>query len=323
MAPVQFTEFLFMSKRNTILVVAGALLAVGAVAAISAPGDRGNRGGDRMFFGSWGDGLMGGKGRWSRLPMTQDEFDATTRARFARLDKNGDGVIDVSEIEATLSKRVERRGHGRGHMAQRRMRAFDTDRDGKVTKDEFTTTVRSRFAQLDLNNDGRITDEDLPPRLRGRDILASDSDMGRRGPGSRILRLLRNADANKDGVVTLDEAMAAADKRFAGLDRNKDGVIDTADRDALRTETTDYQVKRFIHRFGADADGKVTKEQFAAKAKERFARMDLNNDGTISRDERPGWRGRRDGERRAWFGRDHDDADGTPKAKGNDGQQPK
>ena len=55
------------------------------------------------------------------------------------------------------------------------MRAFDTDRDGKVTKDEFMATVRSRFAQLDLNNDGRITDEDLPPRLRGRDILASDS----------------------------------------------------------------------------------------------------------------------------------------------------
>lgn len=313
-----------MSKRNTILVVAGALLAAGAVAAISAPGDRGHRGGDRMFFGGWGDGFTGGKGRWSRLPMTQDEFDATTRARFARLDKNGDGVVDISEIEATLSKRFERRGDGRGKMAQRRMRAFDTDRDGKVTKDEFMTTVRSRFAQFDLNNDGRITDEDLPPRLRGRNILASDSGSGR-GPGRRLLRLMRNADANKDGVVTLDEAMAAADKRFAGLDRNKDGVIDTADRDALRAETVAYGAKRFIHRFGADADGKVTKEQFAAKAKERFARMDINNDGTISRDERPGWRGRHHGERRGWFGRgrDNDDADVSPKTKGGDSQQPK
>jgi Ca2+-binding EF-hand superfamily protein len=210
-------------------------------------------------------------------------------------------------------------------MAQRRMRAFDTDRDGKVTKDEFMTTVRSRFAQLDLNNDGRITDEDLPPRLRGRDVLAGDSDIGRRGPGRRLLRVVRNADADKDGVVTLDEAMAAADKRFAGLDRNKDSVIDTADRDALRTETVAYRAKRFIHRFGADADGKVTKEQFAAKAKERFARMDINNDGTISRDERPGWRGRHHGERRGWFGRgrDHDDADVAPKTKDGDSQQPK
>ena len=289
-----------MAKRKTVFIAAGALLAVGAVAAISAPGDRGHRGGDSMILGGWGDGLMGGKGRWSRQPMTQDEFDATTRARFARLDKNSDGVIDASEIEAALARRVERRGKDGGRMGQRLMRAFDTDRDGKVTKEEFMASVRARFAQLDLNNDGRITDDDLPPVMRGRNILAGEGSG--RGPGRRILRLLRDADTNKDGVVTLDETLAAADKRFARLDRNKDGIVDKADGDALRAETVDYRVKRFIHNFGADSDGKVTKEQFAAKARERFARMDLNNDGTISRDERPGWR-RGHGERRGWFGR--------------------
>lgn len=315
-----------MSKRKTILVVAGALVAVGAVAAISAPGHRGFRGGDAMMFGGWdGDRFMdGGRHGWWRRAMTQDEFDATTRARFARLDKNGDGIIDASEIEAAMTRRFERhRGEHGGRFGERLIRAFDTDRDGKVTKDEFMTTVRSRFAQMDLNNDGRITDEDLPPRLRGRDILASDDGLGHRGPGRRILRLLRDADADKDGAVTLDEALAAADKRFAGLDRNKDGVIDTADRDALRTETVDYRVKRFIHYFGADADGKVTKEQFAAKAKERFARMDLNNDGTVSRDERPGWGWRHPGERRGWFGRDHEERNAAPETKPGDSQQPK
>lgn len=316
-----------MSKRKTILIVAGALVAAGAVAAISAPRDRGFRGGDAMMMGGWGgDRFMdGGRGGWWRQAMTQDEFDTTTRARFARLDKNGDGVIDASEIEAALSRRFERHGKHGGRLGQRLMRAFDTDRDGKVTKDEFMATVRDRFAQMDLNNDGRITDEDLPPRLRGRDILASDS-MGHHGPGRRLLRLLRDADTNKDGVVTRDEAMAAAEKRFAGLDRNKDGVIDTADRDALRAETVDYRVKRFIHYFGADADGKVTREQFAAKAKERFARMDLNNDGTISRDERPGWRWRGHGERRGGLGRgerDHEDRHMTPETKPGNDQQPK
>jgi Ca2+-binding EF-hand superfamily protein len=315
-----------MSKRRTIFIVAGALLTVGAVAAISAPGDRGFRGGDAMMFGGWdGDRFMdGGRRGWWRQAMTQDEFDAATRARFARLDKNSDGVIDASEIEAAMTKRFERWGSRHGRLGERLIRAFDTNRDGKVTKDEFMATVRSRFAQMDLNNDGRITDEDLPPLMRGRNILASDSGAGR-GPGRRILRLLRDADANKDGAITLDEAMAAAEKRFAGLDRNKDGVIDTADRDALRAETVDYRVKRFIHYFGADADGKVTKEQFAAKAKERFARMDLNNDGTISRDERPGWHWRGHGERRGWFGRrdrggeENNDPGTTP----GDGRQPK
>lgn len=314
-----------MTKRKTIVIVAGALLAVGAVAAISAPGDRGHRGGDGMFFGGWGDGFMGGKGRWSRQPMTQDEFDATTRARFARLDKNSDGVIDASEIEAVIARRIERRGKGDGRRGQRLMRAFDTDRDGKLTKDEFMTSVRTRFARFDLNNDGRITDDDLPPAMRGRNILAGEGRA--RGPGRRILRVLRDADANKDGTVTLDEATSTAERRFAGLDRNKDGIVDKADGDVLRAETVDYRVRRFIHNFGADSDGKVTKEQFAAKGRERFARMDLNNDGTISRDERPGWRrGRGDGPGHGWFGRSRrgaEDGNATPEGAPGDGPQRK
>lgn len=283
-----------MSKRKTILIVAGALLAVGAVAAISAPGDRGHR----MGGWGWGGDGMGGKGRWSRQPMTQEEFDANTRARFARLDRNGDGVIDASEIEAAMAQRAARHKGHRDGMGERLLRRFDVDRDGKVTKDEFMKNVRDRFAELDLNNDGRITDEDLPPAMRGRGFLTGNAEPPRRGIGRRIFTLLRDADANKDGIITREEVTAAAERRFAALDRNQDGVLDKADGDALRRATADYRVQRFMHRYGADSDRKVTKDQFFAKAKERFARLDRDGDGTISRDERGGgrmWRG--------WHGR--------------------
>lgn len=295
-----------MSKRKTVLIVAGALLAVGAVAAISAPGERGHRMGP--MFGGWGEM---GKGRWARHAMTEEEFDANTRARFARIDRNGDGAIDAAEVEAAQQQRAARRKERFERRGERLIGRFDADRDGKVTRDEFMKFVSDRFAEFDLNSDGRINDDDLPPVMRGRGVLTGQAEMPRRGLPRRILHLLREADANKDGIVMREEVTAAAERRFATLDRNRDGVVDTADRDALRKETADYRVQRFLHRYGAGPDGKVTKEQFYAKAKERFARLDRDGDGTISRGERWWQKGHR------WHGRGGPERD-APAEQGGD-----
>ena len=105
--------------------------------------------------------------------------------------------------------------------------------------------------------------------------------------------------------------MKAAGDRFDRMDRTKDGTLDRADRDALRKEMTDYRVKRVLHRFGATAEGRITRDQAFKVAGDMFTRLDRNNDGTISRDERPRWGGRHGGnhERRMWRGRDRDRGD--------------
>ena len=317
-----------MSTKKTLFIAAGVLACIGAVAAVSAQGHRQHwRGGPSQFggddgFGLGGHGMGGGGGFRERFagPLTRDAFDAKTRERFARLDKNSDGVIDAAEIEASMTERMSawRKMMNRGGpgLDDRMIRMFDANKDGKVTKDEYQGAIRKQFAEMDLNNDGRITDDDLPPMMRGRNVLAGGQGSGagfgpRMGPGMGpgtgeglggrpsmgfpLMRLLQGADVNKDGIITFDEVLTAADARFQQLDRNKDSAIDKTDFDALRKEMVDYRVKRFIHHFGADKDGKVTREQFNAKATERFAQMDYNNDGTIARDERPGGGG--------WFGR--------------------
>jgi hypothetical protein len=53
------------------------------------------------------------------------------------------------------------------------------------------------------------------------------------GPG-RFGAMFAQADANKDGQVTLEEARTAALGRFTEADANKDGVLDDSERDAMR-----------------------------------------------------------------------------------------
>jgi Ca2+-binding EF-hand superfamily protein len=189
-----------------------------------------------------------------------------------------------------MGRRFRRHGHG-GMTGKRIEHAFDANHDGKITKDEVRAEFERRFAAADINSDGKIDDADLPPWMRGRNAIGDDSAGARRGGRHgmrRELRFLRAADTNKDGVVTRDEVAAQADQRFARLDWNKDGTVDQADRDALRKESVDYAVKRMAHRMGAGPDGKVTREQFLAKAGERFARLDVDNDGKVTRKELPG-----------------------------------
>jgi len=299
-----------MSKKK-VLIVAAILVAGGAAIAVSAPGQRlHDRMMDRWSHGGgagMGPGMGGFAGNW-RGDLTREAFDEKVRERFARFDANSDGAIDVAEIEAALAKATtDRRGGRHKHFARHNR----GDRRGmgngrSVTKSEFLDSVRRRFALGDLDGDGRITDADLPPTMRGRGVLTDDQGF-RRGPRGRMFAFLRGADADKDGAISLDEAVKAAGDRFDRMDRTKDGTLDRADRDALVKEMTDYRVKRILHRFGATVEGKVTRDQAFKVAGDMFARFDRNSDGTISRGERPRW-GRHGGghERRMWRGRDRD-----------------
>ena len=293
-----------MLSRRTWVITGVVAAAVGATA-IGAHAYRGSHhGGEYGFEGRHGmrHGGREWRGRWGR-ELSKSDYDSRTRERFARWDANSDGVVDATEAEAMVLRRMEkRRRHWRaGRRMKRAMQRFDLDRDGKVTTNEVETGVAEIFARIDLNGDDRITDADLPPMLRDRDIISGEGRIGRRwrrGRGMRMLRRLRGVDANKDNVITPDEMRAAAGKRFARFDRNKDGVIDQADRDAMKKEMVDYGVRRLIHRFGGTDTGKVTFDQFKAHRDKRFARMDIDGDGTISRDEQP---------RRGWarHGREH------------------
>ena len=108
---------------------------------------------------------------------------------------------------------------------------YDTNKDGAVDRGEWKVAQEARFKQLDTNGDGKLTQDELFARTPaiGNSVLPTDRQAQRQSTYFQLL------DADKDGVVTLAEFMAQAERNFARCDINKDGRIDTAEcRTALQ-----------------------------------------------------------------------------------------
>jgi Ca2+-binding EF-hand superfamily protein len=270
-------------KRRT-LVIAGILLAAGTAAAISAPHFRG---GHHMRHGMF-DGLGEGFGpmlgpmhaalgdRLKEIDADQDggvtleEFLAPRAPALARFDRNGDGEIDAAEFAAAAKDSSD-------YWIKRFIKRFDANRDGRVDKEEFNQFRRQRFAARDLDGDGVIGPEDLPPGMRER----VRRWFGRDGSGPE-------GAAPKDGSgFSLKRLLGFGERRFGRLDKNADGFIDAADLGVLAAERIGVASQRFFRRFDANADGAVTRDEFNRFSRERFARLDLDDDGRITESDLP------------------------------------
>ena len=101
----------------------------------------------------------------------------------------------------------------------------------------------------------------------------------------RGIHMFRQADADKDGKVTQAEFAAARTARFAGIDTNKDGALEVSEMRAWkRTWPSRVRDARF-KALDADGDGKVVPEEFVARRKAAFARIDTSKDGAVDKAE--------------------------------------
>lgn len=101
--------------------------------------------------------------------VSASEFSGP-QEHFSRLDQNSDGYID--ETEAPRQRLGAGRRNGGGFMKR-----FDTDGNGKVSREEFTTSSASHFDRLDKNGDGYIDETEVPQGPpRGRRNMRPSSD---------------------------------------------------------------------------------------------------------------------------------------------------
>ncbi|MDX2259389.1 MAG: hypothetical protein NW205_10795 [Hyphomicrobiaceae bacterium] len=307
------------------LMLSAAGLALGAVALSSVEiaaahrGEGGPKGGWHRDGGHHGKGHKGhgmkGGGVMRMLEkldangdgtLTQEEVTKASDDKFAELDSDANGSLTADELAAPgIARRAWREAAV--------LKAIDHNLDGKVDKADFEAHARERFAARDFNGNGTIDDDEMPPRKAGRgpDRDKNDDRGGERrrdrdddearGEG-RGERWEGRADREERGerdrgkgwrgkqggdVRTIGEAIDKALKRFADMDANGDGVFDAKDfasRDSARDE---FKKKARLSRLDADKNGTVSREEFRAKLGKRFARADLDGDGSIGASDLP------------------------------------
>ncbi|MDR1827761.1 MAG: EF-hand domain-containing protein [Methylobacteriaceae bacterium] len=161
------------------------------------------------------------------------ERSAPMRVRaFQRLDANDDNVISKDEIDRFAKRfesfftrsgdkgRPDRDKDGRGFGGpggpgpfNALIREADTDKDGKISAEEWKAFVDAKVAAADTDKDGNISQEEFA-------VLWNDF-----GKPMRI-RAFQRLDADDDNVVTFEEFSKGRDALFDRMDRNNDGVVE-------------------------------------------------------------------------------------------------
>lgn len=186
-----------------------------------------------------GDGAVSFE-EFSQLERISSLPEEKQKQLFARLDKDGDGMIRKDEIPKPPG--------GRGERGPFAMRQLDTNGDGVVDYDEFLAGPfakrmpedrrRAFFDRLDRNGDGHLSPEDQP-RGGPRD--------GRRPPERpEPAEAFPRLDTNKDGSLDFEEFRKAPwierlgedvqEDRFEKLDRNGDLKLDLEEMKAARPD---------------------------------------------------------------------------------------
>ena len=91
--------------------------------------------------------------------LTRQELEAGLRAEFNAADKNRSGCLDPAEVREINEQRVKADESAASPL-------IDWKNNGCIDFDEFATTARSLFEQLDRNGDGKLTPELLHPKKR-------------------------------------------------------------------------------------------------------------------------------------------------------------
>jgi Ca2+-binding EF-hand superfamily protein len=167
--------------------------------------------------------------------MTRADVTARVAEHFARLDANKDGALTLDEARpgrGDRMKRVEMRKE-RISDPNAAFDRLDTDRNGAISRDEFAKGREMRVEK-------RI-------EMKGARADMHRMHMRHHGAGMGMMRgpmMLKMADANKDGRITLQEATSATLQHFDMADANRDGRLTPEEMRAAHQKMHDMRMPK-------------------------------------------------------------------------------
>ncbi len=104
--------------------------------------------------------------------------------------------------------------------------------------------------------------------------------------GATLIDRMREADANRDGVVARTELIASRTTSFARFDRNRDGVLSDSDIPwIMRSSSVAVQFATMKTQFDSNRDGRVSRIEFVSGPTPLFDSADTNRDNRLTRAE--------------------------------------
>ncbi|MCI4662207.1 MAG: calcium-binding protein [Neomegalonema sp.] len=166
------------------LVIAGSSFAL--LSPVLADGPKGPQGGARgpQFLERFEQADTNGDGK-----VTPDEIEAMKAARFSEADADKDGVLTAEEMAAHAKAQFEARF---ARHAERRLKWMDKNGDGVLSLDEMDGPGARMAMRLDRDGDGAISREEAQAaqerfakrferRGEGRHMGRGGDDCGERG----------------------------------------------------------------------------------------------------------------------------------------------
>ncbi len=99
-------------------------------------------------------------------------------------------------------------------------------------------------------------------------------------------RMMATYDTNEDGQITQEEIDGFRATRLAEFDTDGNGSLSLSEYEALWLDAYRERMVDNFQRHDDDGDGMVTVEEFGEDQSRIVARMDSNDDGVLTQDDR-------------------------------------